>query len=49
MRDRARDTPFVRAYFVMLDGLGIASVPDPGPEAAAGGDDSRVRVDVSTA
>ena len=53
VRERARDTPFVRAYFVMLDGLGIASVPDAEPEADAkpgGGDDEpRVRVDVSTA
>ena len=52
VRRRARDTPFVRAYFVMLEGLGIASVPDAEPEAEAktgGDDDPRVRVDVSTA
>jgi hypothetical protein len=46
VRRRARDTPFVRAYFVMLDGLGIASVPDAEP---GGDDDPRVRVDVTTA
>ena len=27
VRERARDTPFVRAYFVMLDGLDIAPLP----------------------
>jgi Uncharacterised nucleotidyltransferase len=46
VRERARDTPFVRAYFVMLDGLDI--VPDVPPKKD-GGDDPRVRVDVSTA
>jgi hypothetical protein len=53
VRRRARDTPFVRAYFVMLEGLEIASVPDTEPESEAktgdGDDDPRVRVDVSTA
>ena len=46
VRERARDTPFARAYFVMLDGLGIAPLPSTEP---GGGDDPRVRVDVSTA
>jgi hypothetical protein len=54
VRRRARDTPFVRAYFVMLEGLEIASVPAVEPETEArpgrdGDDDPRVRVDVSTA
>ena len=48
VRKRARDTPFARAYFVMLDGLDI--VPDVPPRRGGGGDDDpRVRVDVSTA
>ncbi len=48
VRERARDTPFARAYFVMLDGLEI--VPDVPPKRGRdGGDDPRVRVDVSTA
>ena len=46
VRERARDTPFVRAYFVLLDGLGIAREPK---RSDRGGDDPRVRVDVSTA
>jgi hypothetical protein len=46
VRERASDTPFARAYFVMLDGLGI--VPDVPPKKG-GEDDPRVRVDVSTA
>ena len=46
VRERARDTPFVRAYFVMLDGLEIAPLPAARP---AGEDDPRVRVDVTTA
>ena len=46
VRERARDTPFARAYFVMLDGLGI--VPDV-PRRGGGDDDPRVRVDVTTA
>jgi hypothetical protein len=46
VRRRANDTPFARAYFVMLDGLGI--VPDV-PPRREGDDDPRVRVDVSTA
>jgi hypothetical protein len=50
VRRRAKDTPYARAFFVMIDGLGIA----PQPEAAPGGedgdeDDPRVRVDVTTA
>ena len=44
VRARARDTPFVRAYFVLLDGLGIAPAPPK-----RGDDEPRVRVDVSTA
>jgi hypothetical protein len=48
VRRRANDTPFARAYFVMLDGLDI--VPDvPPKDEGDGGDDPRVRVDVSTA
>ena len=52
VRRRAKDTPFARAYFVMLDGLGI--VPDVPPKDVDksdgnGDDDPRVRVDVSTA
>ena len=46
VRERAADTPFVRAYFVMLDGLGI--VPDV-PPRRSGDDEERVHVDVSTA
>ena len=46
VRERANDTPFARAFFVMLDGLDI--VPDVPPKH--GGDDApRVRVDVTTA
>jgi Uncharacterised nucleotidyltransferase len=47
VRERANDTPFARAFFVMLDGLGI--VPDVPPKRSGGEDDPRVRVDVSTA
>jgi hypothetical protein len=47
VRARANDTPFARAYFVMLDGLGI--VPDVPPKDGGDEDDPRVRVDVSTA
>ena len=49
VRERANDTPFARAFFVMLDGLGI--VPDVPPRRASdrGDDDPRVRVDVTTA
>jgi hypothetical protein len=46
VRERARDTPFARAFFVMVDGLGIA--PDVPPKDG-GEDDPRVRVDVTTA
>jgi hypothetical protein len=47
VRRRAQDTPFARAYFVMLDGLGIVR---EAPRGERGGeDDPRVRVDVSTA
>jgi hypothetical protein len=48
VRERARDTPFVRAYFVMLDGLGIAPLRETGGRGG-GDDDPRVRVDVTTA
>jgi hypothetical protein len=48
VRERARDTPFVRAYFVMLEGLGIATQPR-GKPGGGGEDDPRVRVDVTTA
>jgi len=34
VRHRARDTPFARAFFVLLDGLGIVKVPEP-PVAAS--------------
>ena len=47
VRERANDTPFARAFFVMLDGLGI--VPAVPPKRTGGEDDPRVRVDVSTA
>ena len=49
VRERARDTPFVRAYFVMLDGLGIAPLDETRPRGGGGDDDPRVRVDVTTA
>jgi hypothetical protein len=45
---RANDTPFARAFFVMVEGLGIA--PHPGTRGSGDGDDDqRVRVDVTTA
>jgi hypothetical protein len=47
VRARVKETPFARAYFVMLDGLGI--VPDVPPKKSDGDDEPRVRVDVSTA
>jgi hypothetical protein len=46
VRERVNETPFARAFFVMLDGLDI--VPDVPPKKD-GDDDPRVRVDVSTA
>lgn len=46
VRERVDDTPFARAYFVMLEGLGIA--PDA-PQEKDGEDGPRVRVDVTTA
>jgi len=46
VRERTNDTPFARAFFVMLDGLDI--VPDVPPKDG-GEDDPRVRVDVTTA
>jgi hypothetical protein len=47
VRSRANDTPFARAFFVMVEGLGIApDLPAPNP---GGDDDQRVRVDVTTA
>ena len=56
VRRRARDTPYARAFFVMIDGLGIAPLPDSSTQAGAeadggagDGDDPRVRVDVTTA
>ncbi|HEX8645803.1 MAG TPA: nucleotidyltransferase family protein [Thermoleophilaceae bacterium] len=56
VRQRARDTPFARAFFVMIDGLGIAPLPEGEPGggglgggAPSGGGDGRVRVDVTTA
>ena len=42
VRRRARDTPFARAFFVLLDGLGIVSVP----ERPATGGAARRGVDV---
>jgi hypothetical protein len=47
VRSRANDTPFARAYFVMLDGLGI--VPDVPPKKDSEDGEQRVQVDVSTA
>ncbi|HEX8052417.1 MAG TPA: nucleotidyltransferase [Thermoleophilaceae bacterium] len=47
VRSRANDTPFARAFFVMVEGLGIA--PDLPPRDPDGDDDQRVRVDVTTA
>ena len=49
VRVRAQDTPFVRAFFVMLDGLGIVPLAESGRGARRGGDEPRVRVDVTTA
>ena len=58
VRERAKDTPFARAFFVMVDGLGIAPLPEGSAAAGArpggadgpdGDDDPRVRVDVTTA
>ena len=57
VRRRAKDTPYARAFFVMLDGLGIAPLPEDqpggGPPSGPGrdndNDDPHVRVDVSTA
>ena len=55
VRRRARDTPFSRAFFVMIDGLGIAPLPSGDADASGAGgvsdgeDDPRVRVDVTTA
>jgi hypothetical protein len=53
VRERANDTPFARAFFVMLEGLDILPdvPPKDGDEAEGddGGRDPRVRVDVSTA
>ncbi len=46
VRERVEETPFSRAFFVMLDGLGI--VPEVPPKDG-GEDEPRVRVDVSTA
>ena len=48
VRRRAKDTPYARAFFVMLDGLGIAPLPT-GRDDDDGDDDPRVRVDVTTA
>jgi hypothetical protein len=45
VRERVEETPFSRAFFVMLDGLGI--VPEVPPKD--GDDEPRVRVDVTTA
>ena len=47
VRARVRETPFSRAFFVMLDGLDI--VPEVPPKKDGGEDDPRVRVDVTTA
>ncbi len=34
VRERASDTPFSRAFFVLLDGLGIVAQPQERPAAA---------------
>ena len=50
VRERAADTPFAHAYFVMLDGLGIVPLAESTRgSGGGGGGEPRVRVDVKTA
>ena len=44
VRRRMEDTPFARAFFVMVEGLGIVEPPGPATEAGDGHRGTKVRV-----